>query len=178
MRPQRQGEYTSASAGALNFNQDLGGPVMDAIAVGWDNLFSTQLTAHLRQLGGALLGAVSATLGELKAAAAAAGADPALLARLAAAAEAEERRRVADGVAALAAAAGARQRDLSREVILPRVKASMAPAYAACTAEVGGGQFMRMKAHMARHVEREKGTMFKAATGEEARLLSLASPAY
>ena len=43
----------------------------------------------------------------------------------------------------------------------------MRQGYLACANERGTGSFMRMKSHMANHVERVKAHMFGLASGEE-----------
>ena len=91
------------------------------------------------------------------------GLEPERLERLIAATLADEKRRVTDVLEALASRVGEAQRDLSREVISPAIKSAMTPVYNACNAETGSGQFSRMKALMASHVDRNKGTMFSSA---------------
>lgn len=64
----------------------------------------------------------------------------------------------------------ARQKDINREFV-PVIQRAMDPSYAWCDAEVGAGQFKRMKAHMTEHVERNRQTMFQASADEVQRQL-------
>lgn len=59
-----------------------------------------------------------------------------------------------------------RQRDMSREVIEPTVRDAMTDAYAACCAEVGSGQYDRMRRRMRAAVEQQKDSMFQEAAGD------------
>ena len=52
-----------------------------------------------------------------------------------------------------------KQRDANRE-LEPNLTVSMVPSYQACVAEVGGGQYKRMKAYMTAFVDQERATMF------------------
>ncbi|THV72223.1 hypothetical protein D6D27_09720 [Aureobasidium pullulans] len=56
-----------------------------------------------------------------------------------------------------------RQRDINRE-FTPNVCNSMLTVYNTCAAEVGPGQFNRMKAYMNNHVTAQKDIMFQRAT--------------
>lgn len=56
-----------------------------------------------------------------------------------------------------------RQRDINRE-FTPNVCNAMLVVYNICTAEVGPGQYNRMKTHMTNHVTAQKDTMFQRAT--------------
>jgi hypothetical protein len=56
-----------------------------------------------------------------------------------------------------------RQRDINRE-FTPNVCNAMLAVYDACTAEVGPGQYNRMKVHMNNHITAQKDVMFQRAT--------------
>ena len=75
--------------------------------------------------------------------------------------QAHEVRKSTDLLAKVAEDIQARQRDMSRDVIEPTVQNSMTDGYAACCAEVGSGQFDRMRRLMRATVEHQKGSMFK-----------------
>ncbi len=79
--------------------------------------------------------------------------------------QAHEVRKCTDLLAKVAEEIQARQRDMSRDVIEPTVQNSMTEGYAACCAEVGSGQFERMKGLMRSTVEHHKSTMFAEAAG-------------
>ncbi len=79
--------------------------------------------------------------------------------------QAHEVRKSTDLLAKVAEDIQARQRDMSRDVIEPTVQNSMTDGYAACCAEVGSGQFDRMRRLMRATVEHHKGSMFTEAAG-------------
>lgn len=175
VRPHRLGEYKSGSAGEINMNSALAGPLLDAISVMWDNTFSVRVSQHLRTLAAAMHSVMTAAMGELCTTLETRGLESQRLERLCAATLADEKRRVTDVLDALAGRVGEAQRDLSREVISPAVKSAMTPAYNTCSGETGSGQFARMKAAMASHVDQNKGRMFTGAAAKmEDRLRELA----
>ncbi len=44
----RGGDYTGGVRGEVSFNGDLSAPLLDAIAVDWDNAFGAKIEQHLR----------------------------------------------------------------------------------------------------------------------------------
>ena len=80
--------------------------------------------------------------------------------------QAHETRKCTDLLAKVAEEIQARQRDMSRDIIEPNVQNTMTEGYAACCAEVGSGQFDRMRRLMRATVEHHKGTMFAEAAGK------------
>lgn len=79
--------------------------------------------------------------------------------------QAHEVRKCTDLLSKVAEDIQARQRDMSRDVIEPTVQRSMTGGYAACCAEVGPGQYDRMRRLMTSAVEHHKGSMFAEAAG-------------
>ncbi|KAA6425538.1 MAG: hypothetical protein FRX49_04435 [Trebouxia sp. A1-2] len=102
------------------------------------------------------LAAVKASLVKL-------GVDESRLQRITQELQAHEVRKSTDLLAKVAEDVQARQRDMSRDVIEPTVQASMTDGYAACCAEVGSGQFERMRRLMKATVQHQKGSMFTEA---------------
>ncbi|KAL8769220.1 MAG: hypothetical protein Q9209_004721 [Squamulea sp. 1 TL-2023] len=64
----------------------------------------------------------------------------------------------------------ARQKDINRE-FAPVIERAMVPSYEWCEAETGSGQYKRMKAYMADHIEANRNTMFQASADEIKRQL-------
>ncbi|KAL4423152.1 hypothetical protein ABPG77_007805, partial [Micractinium sp. CCAP 211/92] len=160
----RGGDYTGGVRGEVSFNGDLSAPLLDAIVVDWDNAFGAKIEQHLRLFRARAEAALAEALEGMRDGLQKLGLDSHHVERLCAQALQEERRRLQEGVDALMGPVGEKQRDLSRDVIKPTVKEHMSDVYAACTAEVGSGQFDRMRGAMRAHVEAEKGLMFKDAT--------------
>ncbi|KAL8998150.1 MAG: hypothetical protein Q9188_006160 [Gyalolechia gomerana] len=65
-----------------------------------------------------------------------------------------------------------RQKDINREFV-PVIQHAMQPSYGWCSAEVGPGQFKRMKAYMDDHVEHARYTMFQKSADEVKRQLAV-----
>ncbi|EFN59293.1 hypothetical protein CHLNCDRAFT_137642 [Chlorella variabilis] len=156
----RGGDYTSPTAGEISFNGDLAAPILDSIAVEWDNTFGAKIATHLRGFRSLALAALGGALEAVRASLAAAGLDALRIDRLCHQVLQEEGRRLSEAVDAMLGPVAEKQRDLSRDVIKPTVKEHMSEAYQLCTAEMGGGMFDRMRRHMRCHVEREQGRMF------------------
>ncbi|PSC69626.1 tat pathway signal sequence [Micractinium conductrix] len=160
----RGGDYTGGVRGDISFNGDLAGPILDAIAVEWDNTFAQKIGQHLQEFCGLARTALSRALAQLKDTLQGLGLDSHRVERLCTQAAQEEARRLREGVEAILGPVGEKQRDLSRDVIKPTVKEHMDDVYQQCTAEVGPGQFERMKGHMRGHISGKQVVMFTAAT--------------
>ncbi|KAL0020935.1 hypothetical protein WJX79_001191 [Trebouxia sp. C0005] len=163
VRPARNGVYKSNACGEVNFNADLARPILDGISMQWETLFGSTIINRLKSYRNTLLRHIAEFLAAVKASLVKLGVDESRLQRITQELQAHEVRKSTDLLAKVAEDVQARQRDMSRDVIEPTVQASMTDGYAACCAEVGSGQFERMRRLMKATVQHQKGSMFTEA---------------
>ncbi|KAL0055055.1 hypothetical protein WJX82_006331 [Trebouxia sp. C0006] len=163
VRPARNGVYKSNACGEINFNADLARPILDGISMQWETLFDSTIIDRLKSYKNTMLRHVAEFLTAVKASLVKLGVDESRLQRITQEVQAHEVRKSTDLLAKVAEDIQARQRDMSRDVIEPTVQNSMTDGYAACCAEVGSGQFDRMRRLMRATVEHHKGSMFTEA---------------
>mmetsp|Transcript_19385 Transcript_19385/g.41956 ORF Transcript_19385/g.41956 Transcript_19385/m.41956 type:complete len:461 (+) Transcript_19385:1360-2742(+) len=165
----RNGAFSSGRMGQVDFNAELAGPLQDAIAINWDNIFNVGFKAHRD----ALLEAVEAQVQALA---------DCLLTQLVVPELPEERRleiqqlveeACSHAHAAFSAAlqkvsvyVAEQHRGISRHAMSRKVREKMLSAYRKCSSETGKGVYCRMKDIMAKHVDQRKASMFKLASDE------------
>ncbi|XP_078542647.1 nuclear GTPase SLIP-GC isoform X2 [Lissotriton helveticus] len=158
----RQGVYTSAAYGSIDFNEELSEPLVGSITLMWKEVFSDKLFCCLKSFSNAVWRRLDLFFQTLK--------DQ--LQKLNIDAErfdfirkqqmeewnAELRNFILDQNEYIKN----RQREISR-ILTPDIQRSMSQAYTACDQERGPGSFNRMKGHMLGHVRHRKSTMFACA---------------
>ncbi|UPX18511.1 uncharacterized protein EKO05_0008810 [Ascochyta rabiei] len=158
----RNGAYQSPTAGHRDFNSELVGPIVKKLATGWERAFQNRLPKAFATFiadSGKILHKFH---------------------------EAVEQRARENGVGlaslstlktqiytyemlfgelsqTLTNSMTELQREANRD-FTPTIASIMHTVYDICTEEHGKGSFMRMKAHMAAHVERNRHSMFNKAT--------------
>ncbi|DBA74384.1 TPA: hypothetical protein ACH3X1_011148 [Trebouxia sp. C0004] len=166
VRPARNGVYKSGACGEINFNADLAKPILDGISMQWETLFGSTIIDRLKSYRNTMLRHVAEFLAAVMASLAKLGVDESRLQHITQEVQAHEVRKSTDLLAKVAEDIQARQRDMSRDIIEPTVQNSMTDGYAACCAEVGSGQFERMRRLMRATVEHQKGSMFTEGAGK------------
>ncbi|KAJ7338267.1 hypothetical protein JRQ81_011016 [Phrynocephalus forsythii] len=160
----RHGVYTSPALKNqhVDFNRRLAEPILRAVAVTWNQVFSFRLEELMEDFGRRVVEKLNSFFKDLKR----------KLKRQRRTVEAIHTVHVQQMEAArarwlsfavdLRAYVTREQRKISR-LLTPEIKARMEPAYAACAQMRGKGYFEHMKARMESHIHREKEAIFDAA---------------
>ncbi|THZ84664.1 hypothetical protein D6C84_03900 [Aureobasidium pullulans] len=156
----RQGVWTG-SLGLSDFNAQLTEPVYKTLGNGWEKAFHRRLPQILKACSKGFANDLRAFHTTIEKHSFSHGGNPrlGLLAQQLTNYEAvfsDLANRMVDLI-------NERQRDINRE-FTPNVCNSMLTIYNTCAAEVGSGQFNRMKAYMNNHVTAQKDIMFQRAT--------------
>ncbi|GFR49233.1 hypothetical protein Agub_g11232, partial [Astrephomene gubernaculifera] len=173
----RNGVFHSPSAGPLDFNGDLANPLLNRIGGVWDDIFNKRFAQRLSDLVSWSLEVLDSFVAAVRQQVAQrlAGCPQQLDSLHAQVRRDEERRLAAWRDRALAEVEGA-ARDLSRDVMEPRVRAALQPAYQQAAWESGTGCYKRMKAAVEGRVEAVGAAALREAAAaleqEVAQLLS------
>ncbi|PNH06795.1 Nuclear GTPase SLIP-GC [Tetrabaena socialis] len=163
---QRNGTYTSSSAGEIDFNGELCGPLLDSISMTWDHLFNRKLGEELTTLRGGAVSLLDSFLaGVREALVEELGLRTELVEGLQAQVLRDQTRQLRSRLEAVAAKVHEASKAMSRDVVEPQVREALRPAYQAATMERGSGSFKRMKAAMEGHVAGVGGTALRQAAG-------------
>ncbi|KAK3687321.1 hypothetical protein B0T22DRAFT_497814 [Podospora appendiculata] len=158
----RNGVYSGAS-GPRDFNAELFEPISKHLAGNWERAFQRRLPAALDGLSRSVNSLLNSFHREATAKALERGTNFNSLNILGQQLQAHIQR-VTGVPAMIRAMIQELQRDANR-MFTPVIEEKMIPAYDECTNERGPGSFKRMKDDMARHVETNRATMFREATG-------------
>ncbi|KAF2688782.1 hypothetical protein K458DRAFT_414486 [Lentithecium fluviatile CBS 122367] len=154
----RSGAYQSSTAGHRDFNAELMDPILKRGATAWERTFQKRLPKALEVYtkdAGTVLKSFHEKIEER---ARQNGVGLANLSMLKGSIHNYEQMFQALSVELLAAMQEA-QKDANRDFV-PTIANIMYTAYELCTEERGPGSYMRMKAHMVGHVDRQRHTMF------------------
>ncbi|KAK5708963.1 hypothetical protein LTR17_020189 [Elasticomyces elasticus] len=158
------GVFSSAAAGARDFNGDLTEPLYKQLASTWEKAFQRRLPHILQSFtraGSDLLRKFHATVAER---CRQKGHGVARIGVLQAQLQTYQAI-FADLATMTIAGISEGQREINRE-FTPVIAAAMQDAYDWCTNETGKGQYNRMKSMMASHVEQERSSMFTDAADQ------------
>ncbi|KAK3324641.1 hypothetical protein B0T19DRAFT_429037 [Cercophora scortea] len=158
----RNGVYCGAS-GPRDFNAELFEPIAKHLAGNWERAFQRRLPAALESLSRNVSSLINNFHREATAKALERGTNFNSLNILGQQLQAHVQR-VTGIPAMIRTMIQELQRDANR-MFSPVISEKMTPAYDECTNERGPGSFKRMKDAMARHVETNRATMFREATG-------------
>ncbi|KAL9025304.1 MAG: hypothetical protein Q9196_005847, partial [Gyalolechia fulgens] len=165
----RSGVFTNAQ-GPHDWNAQLTEPMIKMIAPGWEKVFTRRVQAVMNNFSKTAQAILRQFHSNIEDRARKIGTGLASLSML------SQQIRIYDQILNDFAAATkhmiiTRQKDINREFV-PVIEHIMQPSYGWCSAEVGPGQFMRMKAYMSNHVEQERHTMFQKSADEVKRQLA------
>ncbi|XP_070574602.1 myosin-2 heavy chain-like isoform X2 [Ptychodera flava] len=159
----RNGAYNSATAGPIDFNQDLSEPMYSSIMIQWDKVFSGVLMRTLDSCIHSILGTLKRFFLNLQRELQALGIALDRITRVSQQQLDSAAIKLKSAVGELKVWIQDSQRDINR-LIPPSIQSYMEPVYNTCTNESGSGSFARMKGHMERHVVVESSVMFDAAS--------------
>ncbi|KAK6432460.1 hypothetical protein LTR95_011372 [Oleoguttula sp. CCFEE 5521] len=155
--------YSSASAGARDFNADLVEPMYKTLASHWERAFQRQLPAILKGFTKSAGTTLKDFHTALEARFSQKGHGLARIGRLRNQLGAYEAT-FADLAQTMIQGIQERQREINRE-FTPVIASAMESAYIHCTNESGSGSHARMKTHMLQHIATHRQTVFRAASG-------------
>ena len=161
----RDGVYKSASAGEIDWNQDLADPIQKALMVGWEATMNTKTNELLHTCCVAVKHEATTANDTIKMELACLGIPQDALARMWLAAGRAIETTITDDMRAVAEHATQRQREISR-TLQPQIRQKMLPGYAAaCAVSKGAGRFPRMKSAVNSHAETALDGIFTETTG-------------
>ena len=161
----RDGVYKSASAGEIDWNQDLADPIQKALMVGWEATMNTKTNELLHTCCVAVKHEAATANDTIKVELARLGIPQDALARMWLAAGRAIETTITDDMRAVAEHATQRQREISR-TLQPQIRQKMLPGYAAaCAVSKGAGRFPRMKSAVNSHAETALDGIFTETTG-------------
>jgi len=161
----RDGVYKSASAGEIDWNQDLADPIQKALMVGWEATMNTKTNELLHTCCVAVKHEAATANDTIKMELACLGIPQDALARMWLAAGRAIETTITDDMRAVAEHATQRQREISR-TLQPQIRQKMLPGYAAaCAVSKGAGRFPRMKSAVNSHAETALDGIFTETTG-------------
>jgi hypothetical protein len=161
----RDGVYKSASAGEIDWNQDLADPIQKALMVGWEATMNTKTNELLHTCCVAVKHEATTANDTIKMELACLGIPQDALARMWLAAGRAIETTITDDMRSVAEHATQRQREISR-TLQPQIRQKMLPGYAAaCAVSKGAGRFPRMKSAVNSHAETALDGIFTETTG-------------
>jgi len=157
--------YKSASAGEIDWNQELADPVQKALMVGWEATMNTKTNELLHACCAAVKHEAANANDAIKSELANLDIPRDALARMWHAAGGAIETTITDDMRAVAEHATQRQREISR-TLQPQIREKMSPGYAAaCSVQTGAGRFPRMKSAVNLHAETALAGIFMETTG-------------
>ncbi|KAL8628455.1 hypothetical protein Q9189_005865 [Teloschistes chrysophthalmus] len=154
----RDGVYTNAQ-GLHEWNSQLSAPMMKVLSPGWEKMFSRRTPAVMANFAKMASGLIKKFHQDIDSRARKIGLGLAGFYGLKQQLPVHENilkdvsREVGEFV-------NNSQKEINREFV-PTIQEAMLEAYQQCAAEVGGGQFLRIKAIMTGHVDQNRHTMFR-----------------
>lgn len=152
-----------------NFNRDLIEPTIKQVTPGWEKVFSRRLPQVFSSFANNIFDILQAYHSEIETRAVNSGLNVATFQMLKQ--QLTTYREIAKDAGNIAKDfINTRQKDVNREFV-PKITEAMLPAYANTTAEVGPGQYQRMKTAMRMHVDYVRNHMFHQSTAHVQGLL-------
>jgi hypothetical protein len=162
----RDGVYTSAKAGAIDFNQELCDPVEKSFMVGWERTMNTATANGLKLCEQRLLKASREATERVVAALTLKKLPKQHIEQASKTAERSIQTTVVETMQRVAAYANESQREINRQ-LLPEIQRRMNAGYeAARSVQRGQGTFGRIKDRVEGHAQVEMAAMFEEATRE------------
>lgn len=162
----RDGVYTSAKAGAIDFNQELCDPVEKSFMVGWERTMNTATASGLKLCEQRLLKASHEATERVVAALTLKKLPKQHIEQASKTAERSIQTTVVETMQRVAAYANESQREINRQ-LLPEIQRRMNAGYeAARNVQRGQGTFGRIKDRVEGHAQVEMAAMFEEATRE------------
>ncbi|KAG2488032.1 hypothetical protein HYH03_013338 [Edaphochlamys debaryana] len=170
----KEGDFKSPKRGPIDFNGDLAGPILDRVALCWNELFNSRLGEVLESAKLQLLEAVDAFCGAIATAAERCGLDSGPVVDLCIQVRQDAERLLDARLGPLATHVTETAIELSSNVVKPAVKGMLRPTYSAASQDCGPGSVARRRAMLESAVKELATTrQFKAAAGALERKVML-----